>query len=255
MRIIILLALFAASLPVFAQQNAACDEVQKKLARAETQLNDWAQLGRFAEANANITLPKSGEQRVVFIGDSITDSWDDGGFGEFFPGRAYVNRGISGQTTPQMLLRFRQDVVAHRPQAVVIHAGTNDIAGNTGPATLQQIGNNLASMAELARANNIRVIFASVLPVSDYNRRPSGEQFIQTARRRPPEILKLNAWLKAYAAQNDHVYLDYFAAMVDEKGFLKADLAYDGLHPDKKGYAVMAPLAEAAIQQALREKR
>lgn len=198
--------------------------------------------------------PAKNEQRVVFLGDSITDSWDDEQYGGFFPGRPYVNRGISGQTTPQMLIRFRPDVIALRPQAVVILAGTNDLAGNTGPTTIAAIAHNLASMAELARANNIRVIFASVLPVSDYGRNREGQPVTQTVRRPPAQILELNRWIKDYAARHNHSYLNYFDAVVDEKGMLKAELGDDGLHPNAKGYAVMAPLVEAAIKEALRRK-
>jgi lysophospholipase L1-like esterase len=255
MKILVLLFLTSLCLTVSAQENKECENAKQRLSQAEKRLSDWPGLNRFAEAKARLGPPQKGENRVVFIGDSITDSWDDGGFGEFFPGRPFINRGIGGQTTPQMLLRFRQDVIAHRPKVVLIHAGTNDIAGNTGPATLEQIGHNMASMAELASANGIRVIFASVLPVSDYNRRQNGELFIQTQRRPPAKILELNNWLKDYAARNGYTYLDYFSAMVDEKGFLKPDLAYDGLHPNASGYAVMAPLAEQAIQRALKSKK
>lgn len=252
MRFLVFLLLTTVS--VMAQQSKDdCALLKEKISGMERQFNDWANLNRFAEANKKVALPKDGEHRVVFIGDSITDSWDNG-VGDFFPGKPYVNRGISGQTTPQMLLRFRQDVIALKPKAVLIHAGTNDIAGNTGPATLEQIADNLAAMAELAAANRIRVIFASVLPVSDYNRRQNGELYVQTKRRPPERITGLNNRLKDYAGRNGHVYLDYFGAMVDEKGFLKPDLAYDGLHPNAKGYAVMAPLAEEAIKKALKRK-
>jgi lysophospholipase L1-like esterase len=255
MKILVFLFLMIISVTVTAQQNVDdCALAKEKLSRVERRLNDWAELNRFAEANAKLALPKKGENRVIFIGDSITDSWDDGGFGEFFPGKPYINRGISGQTTPQMLLRFRQDVIALNPKTVLIHAGTNDIAGNTGPMTLEKTGSNMASMAELAKANGIKVIFASVLPVSDYNRRKNGELYVQTKQRPPEKITELNNWLKNYAARNGHVYLNYFDAMVDEKGFLKPDLAYDGLHPNAKGYAVMTPLAEEAIKKALKSK-
>lgn len=255
MKNFLFLFLTIVSVSVSAQQNTGdCTLVRENLSRAENRLKDWAELNRFGEANRKVS-PKTGENRVVFIGDSITDSWDDGGFGEFFPGQPYINRGISGQTTPQMLLRFRQDVIALQPKVVLIHAGTNDIAGNTGPATLEQIGNNLASMAQLATANRIKVIFASVLPVSDYNRRQNGDLYIQTQRRPPAKILELNNWLKDYASRNGYTYLDYFSAMVDEKGFLKPEVAYDGLHPNTKGYAVMARLAEGAIKKALKSKK
>ena len=179
------------------------------------------------------------------MGDSITDGWK---LAEYFPGKPYINRGISGQTTPQMLVRFRPDVIALRPRAVVILAGTNDIAGNTGPMTLEMIQNNYASMAELARANGIRVVFSSVLPIHDYGKTKVSE------RRQPDQILKLNEWLKAYCKAHGHIYLDYFSRVVDDKGMLKAELANDGLHPNAEGYKIMAPLAEAAIQQALKKK-
>jgi lysophospholipase L1-like esterase len=198
-----------------------------------------------------VTPPAKNEERVVFMGDSITDGWDAPNSGGFFPGKPYINRGISGQTTPQMLIRFRPEVIAFKPKVVVILAGTNDIAGNTGPATLESIEDNLTSMAELARANGIRVVLASLLPVSDYEMR-DGRQIVQTTRRPPEKIKALNAWMKDYAAKNHHVYLDYYSAMVDDKGFLKDELSNDGLHPNPQGYVVMNPLAEAAIHDALK---
>jgi lysophospholipase L1-like esterase len=172
--------------------------------------------------------------------------------GGFFPGKPYVNRGISGQTTPQMLIRFRPDVIDLKPKVVVILAGTNDLAGNTGPSTLEAIEANLISMAELARANGIKVVFASLLPVSDYEMR-DGKPIVQTVRRPPDKIIALNNWMKDYAAKNRHVYLDYFSAMVDAKGFLKDELSNDGLHPNAAGYAEMNPLAEAAIESSLKD--
>jgi lysophospholipase L1-like esterase len=188
------------------------------------------------------------------MGDSITDSWDDPRYGGFFPGKPYVNRGISGQTTPQMLIRFRPDVLALKPEVVVILAGTNDLAGNTGPTTLEAVEDNLASMAELARAEGVRVVLASLLPVSDYEKR-DGTPIVQTARRPPAHIRALNEWLRSYAAGHGLTYLDYYAATADEHGFLKDELSDDGLHPNAKGYEVMAPLAERAIAEALRKKR
>lgn len=231
-----------------------CAEVKAQAARAEARLRDWPALARYRDANAKLAPPAKGERRVVFMGDSITDSWDDPRYGGFFPGRPYVNRGISGQTTPQMLVRFRPDVLALAPAAVVILAGTNDIAGNTGPTTLEAVEDNLASMAELARARGVRVVLASLLPVSDYETRDGGP-LVQTARRPPEQIRALNAWLKSYAAAHGHTYLDYHAATADERGFLKDELSDDGLHPNAKGYAVMAPLAERAIADALKGKR
>jgi len=230
-----------------------CTQTKADLTRAQTRLNDWPAMARYRDANAKITAPARNEARVVFMGDSITDSWDDPKYGGFFPGKPYVDRGISGQTTPQMLIRFRADVIALQPKVVLILAGTNDIAGNTGPMTLEAVEDNLVSMAELARANRIRVVLASLLPVSDYEMR-DGKPIIQTGRRPPDKILALNAWMKNYAAQNKDTYLDYYSAMVDGKGFLQDELSDDGLHPNAKGYAVMAPLAEAAIAAALRKK-
>jgi acyl-CoA thioesterase I len=207
-------------------------------------LLDWPNLARYHEANAKLPSPAAGEDRVVFFGDSITEGWSrDGGF---FPGKPYVNRGISGQTTPQMLVRFRQDVVALRPKVVVILAGTNDIAGNTGPSTAEMIEDNLASMAEIASANGIRVVLASILPAFDYPWRPG----LQPA----PKIATVNEWMKEYARAHQHVYLDYYAAMVDERHGLKEAYGTDGVHPSKAGYEVMAPLAEKAIAAALRAK-
>ncbi|HWP42941.1 MAG TPA: SGNH/GDSL hydrolase family protein [Blastocatellia bacterium] len=251
---ILLVAAVSISSQSSAQETQNCAEAKALAARLRARLDDWPALSRYREANAKLSPPKNGETRVVFMGDSITDLWDDPGFGGFFPGKPYVNRGIGGQTTPQMLIRFRPDVIALKPRVVVILAGTNDIAGNTGPTTLEAIGDNLASMAELARANNIRVVLASLLPVSDYEMR-DGKQIIQTGRRPPEKIKALNEWIREYAARNGHTYLDYYSAMVDEKGFLREELSDDGLHANARGYAVMAPLAERAIAEALKKKR
>jgi len=231
-----------------------CGEMKTRLDRAETRLNDWPALARYREDNNKVAAPAKNEQRVVFMGDSITDLWDDPKYGGFFPGKPYINRGISGQTTPQMLIRFRRDVIEHKPKVVLILAGTNDLAGNTGPTTLEAIEDNLSSMAELATAHGIRVVFASVLPVSDYEMR-DGKPIVQTVRRPPDKILALNQWLKDYAAAHHHGYLDYFSAMVDDKGFLKNELSDDGLHPNAQGYVVMAPLAEAAIAASLKRRK
>jgi lysophospholipase L1-like esterase len=228
-----------------------CTELKTRLERAETKLNDWPELARYGEDNKKLAPSAKNEQRVVFMGDSITDSWDDPAYAGFFPGKPYVDRGISGQTTPQMLIRFRRDVIELKPRVVVILAGTNDLAGNTGPTTLEAIEDNLASMAELANAHGIRVVFASLLPVSDYEMR-DGKPIIQTVRRPPEQILALNKWMKEYAQGHHYVYLDYFSAMADDKGFLKNELSNDGLHPNAEGYKVMAPLAEAAIAASLK---
>ena len=215
-----------------AQQNAAEDRLH----------NDWAYLARYRDDNARLGPPHAGEQRVVFYGNSITDVWARY-FPQEFPGKPYVGRGISGQTTPQMLVRLRQDVIALKPAVVVILAGTNDIAGNTGPSTLGMIEDNLVSMTELAQANGIRVVLSSVLPVYDY----PWHRGLEPAR----IIVALNAWMKRYAAERGAVYLDYYAALVDNRGGMKAALTTDGVHPNEAGYRVMAPLAEAAIEQAL----
>lgn len=231
-----------------------CAEAKTQAARLESRLKDWPALARYREANAGTSAPTKDEQRVVFMGDSITDLWDDPKFGGFFPGKPYVNRGISGQTTPQMLIRFRPDVIALKPKVVVILAGTNDIAGNTGPMTLASIEDNLTSMAELARANGIRVVLASLLPISDYDKNKEGKSIVRSVQRPPEQIKALNDWMRGYAAANGLVYLDYFSAVSDEKGFLKEELSEDGLHPNAKGYALMAPLAEQAIASALKKK-
>ncbi len=226
------------------------EELKARMERFEGRLKDWPGLGRYAEANNKLAPPAKGEDRVVFMGDSITDSWK---LAEYFPGKRYVNRGISGQTTPQMLVRFRPDVIDLNPKVVVILAGTNDIAGNTGEMTLEAIQNNYESMAELAKAHGIKVVFASILPISDYNKNAKGQQIVRSVQRQPSKILALNKWLKDYAAANKHIYLDYFSATVDDKGFLRADLANDGLHPHAEGYRLMAPLAQKAIDAALRK--
>ena len=235
-------------------QTPDCAELKTRLERAETRLSDWPALARYREDNLKVAPTAKNEQRVVFMGDSITDSWDNPTNGGFFPGKPYINRGISGQTTPQMLIRFRRDVIELKPKVVVILAGTNDVAGNTGPTTLEAIQDNLTSMAELAAAHGIRVVFASLLPVSDYEIR-DGKQIIQTVRRPPEKILALNTWMKEYAKAHNYVYLDYFSAMVDTKGFLKDELSNDGLHPNPHGYAVMNPLAETAIMASLKHRK
>lgn len=203
---------------------------------------DWANLDRFKAENAKLGLPSPGEDRVVFMGNSITEGWINLSPG-FFKGRPYINRGISGQTTPQMLVRFRPDVINLKPAVVVILAGTNDIAGNTGPSTLEMIAGNLFSMAELAKANGIKVVLSSVLPAFDYPWRPGLE---------PAEkIIALNEMIKKYAVENGIVYLDYFSPMADARKGLKAEYSSDGVHPDEAGYRVMEPLAEEAILKAL----
>lgn len=206
--------------------------------------DDYGQLARYRDANAAFKPPAAGENRVVFFGDSITDLWK---LDESFPSKPYINRGIGGQTTSQMLVRFRQDVINLQPKVVVILAGTNDIAGNTGPISNEDIEANFASLAELAHVHNIRAILSSILPVHNYT--PESQELF--AQRSPERIVALNRWLKDYCAANDLLYLDYFSAMVDDKGLLKRDLAADGLHPNGAGYAIMSPLAEKAIANAL----
>jgi lysophospholipase L1-like esterase len=235
------------------QATQDCADLKETLDRAQARLRDWPELSRYRDANAKTASPSRAEMRVVFMGDSITDLWGRGS-GEFFPGKPYINRGISGQTTPQMLIRFRPDVIALQPKAVVILAGTNDIAGNTGPMTLAMTEDNLATMAHLARAHGIRVLFASLLPVSDYGHNREGRPIKQTERRPPGQIKSLNEWIKRYAGENGFGYLDYFTAMVDESGMLKKELSNDGLHPNTAGYAVMQPLAEQAIAAAFKKK-
>ena len=259
-------AVFAAAflgsvVPVIAQAPDATPlakqvaNLEEKLARDERTLNDWPNLARYREANGALAAPAKDELRVVFMGDSITDMWAQPQFGGFFPGKAYIDRGISGQTTPQMLIRFRPDVLALQPRVVLILAGTNDLAGNTGPMTLEEIEGNLASMSELAHGNGIRVVFASVLPVHDFGHRADGSSIVISDRRPPEKILALNEWMKAYAAKHGDIYLDYLSAMIDDHGFLKKDLSEDGLHPNKAGYDVMAPLAEKAIAEATAKKK
>ncbi len=215
-----------------------------QLVQAARLINDYGNVARYAGDNEKVQPPKPGEERVVFMGDSITDGWGRSQGSAFFPGKPYINRGISGQVTPQMLMRFYPDVIALKPKAVVILAGTNDIGGNIGPMPLETTEMYLAAMADWAHADNVKVVIASLLPVCDYHRP-------QTDRRPPAKILALNRWMKDFAARNGYVYLDYFSAMVDERGLFKAELTYDGLHPNGAGYQVMAPLAEKAIAQAL----
>lgn len=208
-----------------------------------TRAQDWPNLSEYRAANASLPDPGPGEARVVFLGNSITIGWLHA-VPEFFRGRPYLNRGIGGQTTPQMLLRFRQDVIDLQPKVVLILAGTNDIAGNTGPMTLEQILGNLKSMAELARANGIEPVLCSVLPARDYPWRPG--------LRPDVEIPRLNAMLRSYARDHGLIYLDYFSALANGENGMDASLAEDGVHPTRRAYEIMAPLAEAAIDQALR---
>jgi lysophospholipase L1-like esterase len=222
-------------------------DTAKQISTMEAKLADWPQLGRYKDENAALGPVGANELRVVFYGDSITDGWGRRpGTGEFFPGKPYVNRGISGQTTPQMVVRFRQDVINLRPAAVVILAGTNDVAGNTGPMTPEMTEDNFRSMIDLAKANGIRVIVASITPAADYPWRkglaPAGK------------IKALNNWLQGYCVTHSVTYLDYYSALVGEDGGMKEGTSFDGVHPNAKGYAIMGPLAQAAIDKTLGSK-
>lgn len=210
--------------------------------RLADQLQDWNQLGRYHADNERLKAQPAEPRRVVFLGDSITDLWK---LAEFFPDRPYVNRGISGQTTSQMLVRMFPDVIDLKPAAVIVLAGTNDISANTGPETPTMVEENLQAIVELAQVHGIKVILCSLTPVSDYTARK------QTERRPPADILKLNAWLRDYAIRAKAVFADYYAAVVDDKGMLKDGFSGDGLHPNAKGYELLAPVAEAAIRKAL----
>jgi lysophospholipase L1-like esterase len=236
-----------------AQQPSTSETAAQKLetwkqSRASLYMNEFGELGRYRDANSKLPSPAPGEKRVVFFGDSITDSWE---LAKYFPGKPYVNRGISAQTTSQMLVRFRQDVIDLKPKAVVILAGTNDIAGNSGPIALPDIEANLASMAELARVHHIAVVFSSVTPVHNFTE--ESKDFFAT--RPQAQILELNEWMKRYCAESQCVFLNYFAAMVDKQGMMKRELADDGLHPNPAGYALMVPLASSAIEKALAEQK
>ena len=245
MRPVALLAFTAASLAfvVFFAGHARAQQAATAANSHDHALaTDFGQLARYQAANLALPPATPGVPRVIFYGDSITDAWK---LDVFFPGRNYINRGISGQTTPQMLVRLRQDVIDLQPRLMVVLAGTNDIAGNTGPMTIEQIEENYASLAELSRLHHIAVVFSSIMPVNDYVH-PD-----MTTHREPGKIIALNAWLKGYCLANHLVYLDYFAAMVDPTGQMQKPLSYDGLHPNEAGYRVMAPLAQQAISAAL----
>lgn len=207
-------------------------------------LTDFPWLARFKEADLKLGPPRPDEKRVVFMGDSITEGWHFDLPGGLFASKPYINRGISGQTTPQMVLRFHQDVVSLLPKVVVILAGTNDIAGNTGPMTLEETESNIAAMAEMATENHIRVVLCSILPAYDFPWSPG----LTPA----PKIDAINAWIKDYAAQHGHVYVDYHSAMKDARDGLPSNLSHDGVHPTLAGYDIMAPLVEAGIAQAMK---
>jgi lysophospholipase L1-like esterase len=242
-----LLAAMAAACAAYPQAPgapAAVPSLEQKIAAYRHVFTDWAGLTRYGSEDAEVRAPKPGEDRVVFLGDEITERW---GFeGRFFPGKPYFNRGITGQTTPQMLVRFRQDVIGLKPKVVVILAGTNDLAGIMGPSTQGTMAENIMSMTELAQLHGIRVVLASVTPVCDCYRN-------QTALRPQGKIVGLNGWIKEYAADSGSVYLDYYSALAEGRNF-KKELTADGLVPNEAGYAVMAPLAEQAIASALKKK-
>ena len=214
-------------------------------ANLATQLLDYNELGRYHADNEKLRTQPAEPGRVVFLGDSITDGWK---LSQYFPNKPYVNRGISGQTTPQMLARMFEDVINLKPEAMIVLGGTNDIARNTGPVTLSMLEENIQMITELAHAHGIKVILCSVTPISDYGPRR------MTDGRPPADILRLNAWMKEYTARNHETYCDYFTALVDEKGWLKEGISRDGLHPNDKGYDLMVPVAAAAIQTALGQR-
>jgi len=215
-------------------------------ATAGAQNKDWPNIGKYEKDNTAAPAPQKGEKRVVYMGDSITDFWI-GNDGDFFKSNNYYDRGISGQTTGQMLVRFREDVINLKPDVVVILAGINDIAENNGPSKLEDVMGNIISMAELARANKIKVVLSSVTPAAAFPWRPTIDP--------KPKVKELNDMIKDYAAKNKFIYLDYFTAMVDENQGLPQNLSKDGVHPTLEGYKVMEPLAQQAIAQALKSKQ
>lgn len=219
------------------------EQLQKENEQLLRIKNDWPNFARYREANEKLGQPSANEKRVVFMGNSITDGWIRSS-PEFFAGKSFIDRGISGQTTPQMLVRFRADVINLKPKVVLILGGTNDIAGNTGPSTLEMIEDNLASMAELGKANGIKVILCSILPVYDYPWKPGLEP--------ADKIITVNNWIKEYAAKNGCEYLDYFSSLVDDRKGMQSAYSGDGVHPNKAGYKVMELLAGEAIKKALK---
>jgi lysophospholipase L1-like esterase len=251
MRTVCAIVLLAVALPRLSaaiqppSESTTAATLEQELARYRRIVSDWAGLTRYGSDNSELPAPAPGEQRVVFLGDQLTELWGRGS-AKFFAGKPYLNRGIAGQTTPQMLVRFRQDVIALKPRAVVILGGTNDLTGVLGPGTEGTIGDHITSMTELAKANGIRVILASVTPVCDCFKD-------QTSVRPQGKIIGLNGWIKDYAARSGSVYLNYYAALADGRNF-RMPLTRDGVLPNDAGYDVMAPLAEQAIAQALSQK-
>jgi lysophospholipase L1-like esterase len=239
---LILITILLFMVPFVQAQQEMSEWEKAELVRIKT---DWPNLARYSAENEKLGLPAADEKRVVFMGNSITEGWKYTS-PEFFEDRPYFDRGISGQTTPQMLVRFRPDVIDLKPKVVVILAGINDIAGNTGPATLEMIEANIASMSELAIMHGIKVVLSSVLPAYDFPWNPG----VFPAEK----ILALNQWIKKYASDNGFTFLDYYSPMVDERKGLKKEYSEDGVHPNIAGYKVMEPLAEKAIEQALKKK-
>jgi lysophospholipase L1-like esterase len=227
--------------PDFSPAPAPCC-MPHAAAQLADQLQDWNQLGRYHADDLRLERAPAVQGRVVFLGDSITDGWE---LAKYFPGKPYVNRGISGQTTPQMLARMYADVIRLHPAAFILLAGTNDISRNTGPETIEMVEDNIRAMCELAAAHNIKVILCLLTPVSDYVRN-------QTDHRPPADILSLNHWIESYARDAHAQLADYYAALVDDKGMLREGFSDDGLHPNAKGYELLAPVAEAAIGNALK---
>jgi lysophospholipase L1-like esterase len=251
---------FLFSIPAYSQlveefnqeDNSCCMPIFAQ--RVVNQLKDWNQLSRYKADNEAIKKKPFDPKRVVFMGDSITDFWK---LAECFPGKPYVNRGISGQTTPQMLVRMYPDVIVHKPAVMVVLAGINDVSQNTGPSTAEMIEQNLMAMTDIAKQNNIKVILCSVLPISDYGfykakasgKLPSYMKDPVSATHPPEDVLKLNAWMKDYASKVGATYVDYFSAMVDEKGFLKENLSEDGIHPKVEGYKIMTKIVGEALDK------
>ena len=204
---------------------------------------DWANLARYEDDNLKVGLPKKDERRVVFMGDSITEEWSNL-YPEYFTEKGYINRGIGGQTTPQMLIRFKPDVVDLKPEIVVVLAGTNDIAGNTGPSNAKMITDNIFSMAEIAKAYQMKVVLSSILPVYEYD-------WAREIKDPPSTIQAVNDALKQYASDHGLIYLDYFSSMVDERQGLNSDYTSDGVHPNESGYILMSNLAEEVLSELL----
>jgi len=236
--------LFCQTQPSPAEPQPTPEQLAWRKAEDARLHTDWAYLAKYRDANAQLASPAKGERRIVFMGDSITEGWGkhpEGNVGEFFPGKPYVNRGISGQTTPQMLVRLRPDVIDLKPFAMVLLGGINDIAENTGPMPLSATEGNIQSMVELARTHDIRVILCTLSPAKAFPWRPSINP--------EPKVLEFNSWIKTYAAAEHIPLVDYYSLLVDKTGAFPADLSYDGVHPTAKGYALMQTAVEKAISQ------